>query len=184
MKTSTINYLILYGLEPSSDPKPENEPSKSAARPPSMSSDLMWFSQFDRAWDMSLLSAAVLHIKQEATSSKCFQQLAWSCWQINYYLAPFQRYYQLFSMHNCLLSCIILEIQQIIKNCKFFAPCAFGAPNKDYPTGTLDYYHHQDLWYEKTTLWRLLYYESRVVLCILWLTRMWAHANVMAALGI
>ena len=72
MKTSTINYLILYGLEPSSDPKPENEPSKSAARPPSMSSDLMWFSQFDRAWDMSLLSAAVLHIKQEATSSKMF----------------------------------------------------------------------------------------------------------------
>lgn len=40
-KTITKKYLILYGLEPSSDPKPENDPSKSAARPPSMSSALI-----------------------------------------------------------------------------------------------------------------------------------------------
>ena len=52
-----INNLMLYGLDPSSEPRPDKDPSKSAASPPSMSSDLMWLIQLDKLWDMAAQNA-------------------------------------------------------------------------------------------------------------------------------
>ena len=65
-KTSAhdFTHLMLYGALPSSTPSPEREPSKSAARPPSMSSDLMFVNQLANICD-------IFRLKLECTFKLC-----------------------------------------------------------------------------------------------------------------